>query len=162
MYISVLCTSYPDGAIVVYYLNIGSDPSTLSLGQFQDDPIYLFQLTPGDEEGMVSRYAVLLLTVALSHSLPYYFLSFSLFYCLSNLSISFCFPLFLPSLFLSPLCFLRLSSSLFSLSLPLLFSLPSLSLFLSFNSQSLHPPTLFSTSTSLFSVFIPTFICWLL
>ncbi|KAK3744837.1 hypothetical protein RRG08_050776 [Elysia crispata] len=47
--------NYPDGAIVVYYLNVGSESSVLSLGQFQGTDVHLFILSPGDENGMLSR-----------------------------------------------------------------------------------------------------------
>ncbi|KAK3755118.1 hypothetical protein RRG08_041032 [Elysia crispata] len=47
--------NYPDGAIVVYYLNVGTEASVLSLGQFKETDAHLFILSPGDEEGMLSR-----------------------------------------------------------------------------------------------------------
>lgn len=46
---------YPDGAIVIYYLNIGEQESVLSLGEYAGTPVDLFILTPGDENGMQSR-----------------------------------------------------------------------------------------------------------
>ncbi|KAK3737955.1 hypothetical protein RRG08_028578 [Elysia crispata] len=52
---------YPDGALVVYYLNMGSEQSRLSASQFQstdsnsEDQIDLFVFTPGDSQGLLSR-----------------------------------------------------------------------------------------------------------
>ncbi|KAK3755114.1 hypothetical protein RRG08_041028 [Elysia crispata] len=47
--------NYPDGAIVVYYLNLGTKASVLSLGKFKKTEVHLFILSPGDEDGMLSR-----------------------------------------------------------------------------------------------------------
>ncbi|GFS05918.1 heparanase [Elysia marginata] len=47
--------NYKDGAVVIYYLNIGDESSTLSLGEFLGAPVDLFILTPGDDKGLLSR-----------------------------------------------------------------------------------------------------------
>ena len=58
-------TSYPDGAIVVYYLNIADTPSNLSLGQFEipacgnqsQVDLFIFTASTGD---MKDRYPLFL------------------------------------------------------------------------------------------------------
>ncbi|RUS72779.1 hypothetical protein EGW08_019465, partial [Elysia chlorotica] len=47
--------SYPDGAIVIYYLNVATETKLLSLGAFHKSDVHLFILTPGDSKGKLSR-----------------------------------------------------------------------------------------------------------
>ncbi|RUS70364.1 hypothetical protein EGW08_021866 [Elysia chlorotica] len=52
---------YPDGALVVYYLNMGEEQSLLTTSQVQgyagsaDSQLDLFVFTPGDSDGLLSR-----------------------------------------------------------------------------------------------------------
>ena len=49
--------SYPDGALVIYYLNLEDKPITFGSDQYLNgDSVDLFLLTPGDSMGLKSRY----------------------------------------------------------------------------------------------------------
>lgn len=51
--------SYSSGALTLYALNIQSDPVTLNLTQFSNQSLHLYLLTPGDQDGLKSKYVAL-------------------------------------------------------------------------------------------------------
>ncbi|GFR91025.1 hypothetical protein ElyMa_006164900 [Elysia marginata] len=53
----IVCpTSYPDGAVVVYYLYMGTEPVSLALDQFNTSSgVHIFALTPGDNGDLKSK-----------------------------------------------------------------------------------------------------------
>ncbi|CAG5132598.1 unnamed protein product [Candidula unifasciata] len=46
---------YPVGALVLYYLNLADEKTVLSLTQFSSEDREVFSLTPGDNNGLLSR-----------------------------------------------------------------------------------------------------------
>ncbi|CAG5128376.1 unnamed protein product [Candidula unifasciata] len=50
---------YSPGALVVYYLNVADTDAVLSLSQYSDADLDLYKLSPGDEDGLKSKYVKL-------------------------------------------------------------------------------------------------------
>ncbi|XP_055865224.1 heparanase-like isoform X1 [Biomphalaria glabrata] len=50
---------YPQGSIVIYFLNLRDTPVNLSLSQFADLKTDVYLLTPGDSDGLKSRFVKL-------------------------------------------------------------------------------------------------------
>ncbi|XP_025080664.1 heparanase-like [Pomacea canaliculata] len=51
--------SYPAGSLVVYALNVQKKAAVLNLTQFAEKSLDVFLLTPGDEQGLKSKYVAL-------------------------------------------------------------------------------------------------------
>uniref|UniRef100_A0A0B7BBM5 Heparanase n=1 Tax=Arion vulgaris TaxID=1028688 RepID=A0A0B7BBM5_9EUPU len=51
--------TYSPGALVIYYLNLANAKAVLSVDQFKDASLHLFLLTPGDKEGLTSKFVKL-------------------------------------------------------------------------------------------------------
>ncbi|GFO07154.1 heparanase [Plakobranchus ocellatus] len=47
--------NFPDGTLVVYYLNLGTETVSLSMEEYQNAELLLYSLTPGDSLGMKSK-----------------------------------------------------------------------------------------------------------
>uniref|UniRef100_A0A0B7BB74 Beta-glucuronidase C-terminal domain-containing protein n=1 Tax=Arion vulgaris TaxID=1028688 RepID=A0A0B7BB74_9EUPU len=51
--------TYSPGALVIYYVNLDNAKAVLSVGQFKNANLDLFLLTPGDKEGLTSKFVKL-------------------------------------------------------------------------------------------------------
>ena len=47
--------NFPEGAVVLFYLNLEDNRRTLTLTQYEGHELHMFLLTPGDDDGLTSR-----------------------------------------------------------------------------------------------------------